>query len=116
MNDAFVAAHGLQSSAVDVNQLPFSAIERVEVLKEGASAIYGTDAIGGVINFILRKNYKGLEAQAFTDVTEAGGGEIGRATITGGWGDLDTQGWNVLVTAAHSENKALRGDQETTNE
>ncbi|TXG01720.1 TonB-dependent receptor domain-containing protein [Massilia arenae] len=111
LNGRRVATHGMKGSAVDLNSIPMAAVERVEVLKDGASAVYGTDAIGGVINFILRKNYKGLEAQAFTDVTEAGGGEIGRATLTGGWGDLDTQGWNVLVTAAHSENKALRGNQ-----
>ncbi|RNF31003.1 TonB-dependent receptor [Massilia aurea] len=111
LNGRRVATHGMKGSAVDLNSIPMAAVERVEVLKDGASAVYGTDAIGGVINFILRKNYKGLEAQAFTDVAEESGGEIGRATLTGGWGDLDTQGWNVLVTAAHSENKALRGDQ-----
>jgi iron complex outermembrane receptor protein len=111
LNGRRVATHGMKGSAVDLNSIPMAAVERVEVLKDGASAVYGTDAIGGVINFILRKNYKGLEAQAFTDVAEASGGEIGRATLTGGWGDLDTQGWNVLATLAHSENKALRGDQ-----
>ena len=111
LNGRRVATHGMKGSAVDLNSIPMAAVERVEVLKDGASAVYGTDAIGGVINFILRKNYKGLEAQAFTDVAEESGGEIGRVSLTGGWGDLDTQGWNVLVTAAHSENKALRGDQ-----
>lgn len=111
LNGRRVATHGMKGSAVDLNSIPMAAVERVEVLKDGASAVYGTDAIGGVINFILRKNYTGLEAQAFADVAEESGGEIGRASLTGGWGDLDTQGWNVLVTAAHSENKALRGDQ-----
>ncbi len=52
---------GSNTSAVDANQLPFAAIERVEVLADGASAIYGSDAIGGVINYILRKDYEGLE-------------------------------------------------------
>ena len=111
LNGRRVATHGMKGSAVDLNSIPFAAVERVEVLKDGASAIYGTDAIGGVINFILKKNYKGLEAQAFTDVTEAGGGNIARASVVGGWGDLDTNGFNVLVTGAHSENKALRGNQ-----
>ncbi|MEW6761278.1 MAG: TonB-dependent receptor [Pseudomonadota bacterium] len=111
LNGRRVATHGMKGSAVDLNSIPMAAVERVEVLKDGASAIYGTDAIGGVINFILRKNYKGLEAQAFTDVAEQSGGEIGRVSITGGWGDLDDNGWNLLVTAAHSQNKALRGDQ-----
>ena len=106
-----IATHGMKGSAVDLNSIPMAAVERVEVLKDGASAIYGTDAIGGVINFILRKNYKGLEAQGFVDVAEQPGAEIGRASLTGGWGDLDTDGWNVLATVAHSENKALRGDQ-----
>ncbi|OON59328.1 TonB-dependent receptor [Massilia sp. KIM] len=111
LNGRRIATHGMKGSAVDLNSIPLAAVERVEVLKDGASAVYGTDAIGGVINFILRKNYKGLEAQSFIDVAEEAGGEIGRASLTGGWGDLETDGWNVLVTAAHSENKALRGDQ-----
>lgn len=111
LNGRRVATHGMKGSAVDLNSIPMAAVERVEVLKDGASAIYGTDAIGGVINFILKKNYRGLETQAFVDVTEAGGSEIGRASVTGGWGDLQTDGWNVLATFAHSQNKALRGDQ-----
>ena len=111
LNGRRIATHGMKGSAVDLNSIPFAAVERVEVLKDGASAIYGTDAIGGVINFILKKNYKGLEAQAFTDVTEAGGGNIQRYSVTGGVGDLQEQGYNLLFTAATSKNKALRGDQ-----
>lgn len=111
LNGRRVATHGMKGSAVDLNSIPMAAVERVEILKDGASAIYGTDAIGGVINFILRKNYQGLEAQAFVDVAQESGGEIGRVSLTGGWGDLDNDGWNVLATVAHSENKALRGDQ-----
>lgn len=111
LNGRRIATHGMKGSAVDLNSIPFAAVERVEVLKDGASAIYGTDAIGGVINFILRKNYKGLEAQAFTDVTEAGGSNISRVSVVGGFGDLQQNGYNVLLTGAHSENKALRGNQ-----
>jgi iron complex outermembrane receptor protein len=111
LNGRRVATHGMKGSAVDLNSIPFAAVERVEVLKDGASAIYGTDAIGGVINFILKKNYQGLEANAFTDVTQQGGGNIARASIVGGWGDLDQNGFNLLVTGSHSENKALRGNQ-----
>ena len=111
LNGRRVAAHGLNGGVVDVQQIPMAAVDRIEVLKDGASATYGTDAIGGVINFILRKNYNGLEAQAFTDVTEAGGGNIHRVKLTGGFGDLDKQGFNLLVGLSHSENKMLRGDQ-----
>ncbi|WP_344706705.1 TonB-dependent receptor domain-containing protein [Sphingomonas swuensis] len=111
LNGRRVAAHGLQGSAVDVNQIPFAALERVEVLKDGASAIYGTDAIGGVINFITRKDYRGLGVQSFVDVTEAGGGNIYRVSGIAGYGDLNTQGFNVMGAVAYSSNRILRGDQ-----
>ena len=111
LNGRRIATHGMKGSAVDLNSIPFAAVERVEVLKDGASAIYGTDAIGGVINFILRKDYSGLEAQVFTDVTEAGGANIKRYQVTGGFGDLDKDGYNVLVAASTTDNKALRGSQ-----
>jgi outer membrane receptor protein involved in Fe transport len=52
---------GTTSDATDVNQIPFNMIDHVEVLKEGAGAIYGSDAIGGVVNFITRKDYQGVE-------------------------------------------------------
>ena len=111
LNGRRVAAHGLQGSAVDVNQIPFAAIERIEVLKDGASAIYGTDAIGGVINFITKKNFQGLALNGFTDVTEAGGGNIYRLSGTVGYGDLDSQGFNIMAAVSHSWNKVLNGNQ-----
>lgn len=111
LNGRRVAAHGLNGGVVDLNSIPMSAVERVEILKDGASALYGTDAIGGVINFILRKNFSGLEAQAFTDITQAGGGDITRFKLVGGFGDLDRDRYNLLIALSHSENKALRGDQ-----
>jgi outer membrane receptor protein involved in Fe transport len=55
---------GITSDATDVNQIPLPLIERVEVLKEGAGAIYGSDAIGGVVNFITRKDVEGVELNA----------------------------------------------------
>src|SRR5687768_7348087 len=58
----FAFAQNLQDSFVDLNSIPIAAIERIEVLKDGASAIYGSDAIAGVVNVILRKDYTGLEA------------------------------------------------------
>ncbi len=109
LNGRRVAAHGLSGSAVDVNQIPFAAIERVEVLKDGASAIYGTDAIGGVINFITKKNFQGFSATGFVDVTEGGGGNIYRLSGVAGYGDLNEQGFNVMGAVSYSWNKALRG-------
>ncbi len=109
LNNRRVAAHGLSGSAVDVNQIPFAAIERVEILKDGASAIYGTDAIGGVINFITKKNFTGLSTTGFVDVTEAGGGNIYRLSGVAGYGDLDDQGFNIMGAVSYSWNKVLRG-------
>ena len=111
LNGRRVAAHGLSGSAVDVNQIPFAAIERVEVLTDGASAIYGTDAIGGVINYITRTDYEGLGVQGFVDIPEAGGGEIYRVSAIAGWGDLDEDGFNIMGAVAYRWNSALRGDQ-----
>lgn len=111
LNGRRVAAHGLNGGAVDINQIPLGAIERIDVLKDGASAIYGTDAIGGVINFITRKNVEGLRLEVFGDKTEAGGGDIFRGSVTGGWGDLDEQGFNIMGTLTYSDHRALRGDQ-----
>src|SRR6202011_2992234 len=53
------------SAAVDLNSIPAAAVERIEVLKDGASAIYGSDAIAGVVNIITRKSYNASEAAVF---------------------------------------------------
>lgn len=111
LNGRRIASHGLQGSAVDVNQIPFSAIERIEVLKEGASAIYGTDAIGGVINFILRKDYQGVGLQGFVDIAEEGDHTIYRTSAIAGYGDLSAQGFNVMGAVSYSDVPELRGDQ-----
>ena len=111
LNGRRVASHGLQGSAVDVNQIPFSAIERVEVLKEGASAIYGSDAIGGVINFILRKDYQGVGVQGFVDVAEEGDHTIYRTSAIAGYGDLRSDGFNIMGAVSFSDVPELRGNQ-----
>jgi iron complex outermembrane receptor protein len=111
LNGRRVSSHGLSGSVVDLNQIPFAAIERVEVLKDGASAIYGTDAVGGVINFILKTNYQGATASAAMDVTEEGGGNIFRYNLLAGYGDLDRDKYNIMTSVSFSDSKVLRGDQ-----
>ena len=111
LNGRRIAMAGLNGGVVDLNSIPMAAVDRVEILKDGASAIYGTDAIGGVINFILRKDFTGISVSAFTDVTEGGGGDITRFSAVGGFGDLAKDGYNVMGSVSHSENEALRGDQ-----
>ncbi|MBZ9611376.1 TonB-dependent receptor [Rheinheimera maricola] len=110
LNGRRVATHGLKGRAVDLNSIPFAALERVEVLRDGASAVYGTDAIGGVINFITKKDYTGAEASAFVDHTEAGGGNIYRTNVLFGTGDINKDGWNVFGTLSYKKNEVLAGN------
>lgn len=109
LNGRRVAAHGIGGGAVDVNQVPFAAIERIEVLKDGASAIYGTDAIGGVINFITKSNFQGVALNGFVDITEAGDSPIYRLSGTVGYGDIDEDGFNVMAAVSKSWNGVLYG-------
>jgi len=116
LNGRRVATHGLKGRAVDLNAIPFAAIDRVEVLRDGASAIYGTDAIGGVINFITRRDYTGVQASMFVDITEAGGGNLYGSNLLFGHGDLDTDGWNAFGTLSIKRNTVLRGhDRDFSN-
>lgn len=75
------------SSAVDIAGIPLSAIERVEVLKDGASAVYGSDAVAGVVNFILRRDFSGTEVSATLGTpTRSGGGKEARVSVLSGFG------------------------------
>ena len=71
-------------SVPDLNSIPISMIDRVEVLRDGASSIYGADAIGGVINFITKKDFQGLQIDANTGASEHGGGDLYSVTGTMG--------------------------------
>jgi iron complex outermembrane recepter protein len=93
---------------VNLAVIPFAAIERVEVLKDGASAVYGSDAIGGVINFILRKDYRGGEVSAyFGNPTRKGGGEQGTVSGAVGFGDLAKDRFNILMSVSYNDQKNL---------
>lgn len=111
LNGRRVAAHGLNGGSVDVNQVPFAALERIEVLKDGASAIYGTDAIGGVINFITRTDFEGLNVNGFYDITEEGDAPLYRASALAGYGDLAEDGFNIMASVSYESRGALRGSQ-----
>lgn len=68
-------AQNITQASVDLNSIPLGAVERVEILKDGASAIYGSDAIAGVINIILKKDYQGQEATISYGATDKGDGK-----------------------------------------
>jgi iron complex outermembrane receptor protein len=100
---------GVNASA-DLNSLPISIIERVEVLKDGASAIYGSDAVGGVVNIITRDEFDGAEASAYTGVTQRGDGFIYEVAMTAG---AKSKKSNVLFSATFNErNEIMAGDRD----
>jgi outer membrane receptor protein involved in Fe transport len=89
---------GTAGNSVDISSIPVAAIERVEILKDGASAIYGSDAIAGVVNFILRTDYQGVDASVTGGApTRSGGGTEQHASFFGGIGDLKTDRYNVTL-------------------
>lgn len=99
-------------SFVDVSLIPVSAIERVEVLTDGASSIYGSDAVGGVVNIILRSDFEGLETaiQAGT-TTEGGGGQFQLSQSAGGrW----TGGHAMLAYDVRLDDEVRAGDRSFT--
>ena len=97
-------------AATNVNNIPLAAIERVEILKDGASAVYGSDAVAGVVNFILQKNFQGYQiGGTYGTPTESGGGQQYQANIVAGWGDRPADGWNLTVSGQWSKNQELMG-------
>jgi iron complex outermembrane receptor protein len=96
LNGRRIANQAFDSSAPDLNLIPFAAIERVEVLRDGASALYGTDAISGVINFITRRDYRGGTITLGVDHPQRSGGGSHSANMGFGIGDLQKDGLNIL--------------------
>ena len=109
LNGRRIATHGASGKSVDLNSIPLGAIARVEILKDGASAIYGTDAIGGVINFILKTNYSGVEASVSTNDTQAGGGATRRASLLAGTGSLEEDRYNIMASLTVDKAQRLNG-------
>jgi iron complex outermembrane receptor protein len=80
---------------VDIASIPFDTIERIEVLKDGASAVYGSDAMAGVVNVILKKRFTGVSVDAEVGSSSKHDGNMVHSSITGGFGDLDADGFNA---------------------
>jgi outer membrane receptor protein involved in Fe transport len=104
-------AQNLNDAFVDLNAIPVSAIERIEVLKDGASAIYGSDAIAGVINVILRKDFQGVEVAASVGDSKDGGAGETRASIAAGYGDLAKNRFNVMMTLDYYKRDKLNSQE-----
>ena len=104
-------------SDVNVNAIPLGAIERVEVLTDGASGVYGSDAIAGVVNFIMRKDYKGFEISAETGTpTRSGGGKNNKVGVVAGFGDYNKSGWSATISGSmEKETNLLGADRDFAN-
>ncbi|MDD1453199.1 TonB-dependent receptor [Sphingomonas sp. H160509] len=120
VSSTLILIDGLRSSAfpinddghnsyTDLNSIPFSAVERVEVLKDGASSTYGADAIGGVVNVILKKHFTGVTGTAEGGISEKGYGSRYRANMTAGIGDYNTQGFNFYVNGEYQRDGRISG-------
>ena len=99
------------SSGVDLNNIPAAAIQRVEVLKDGASAVYGTDAIGGVVNFITRKDFRGGDISIYYGDSQQGGAGKKAVTLSGGVGDLARDRFNIFGVLDFQNLDGLRSNQ-----
>lgn len=115
LNGQRIANSATGAEAPDINMIPFSAIDRVEVLRDGASSLYGTDAIGGVINFITRNNFTGGTVGVGYDEPEKSGGTTKSANFGYGFGDLGKDGWNVFGTVSFKKRDFINGDQRDFN-
>ncbi len=113
LNGRRIAPYGVgftgDSVSVDVGSIPLAMIDRVEVLKDGASAIYGSDAVAGVVNFILRRDYVGGELQVDAGDTQHGGAASKRAALT--FGFADGKRFNLMLSGALQRDDALIGSE-----
>jgi len=111
LNGRRVAPYGLaddgQKVFADLNIIPAEAVERVEILKDGASAIYGSDAIAGVVNVILRKDYVGTTVRASQGLSNESDGGDTRLAVTHGVGDLEKDRYNFLFSAEYGKKREV---------
>jgi len=98
-------------SSADLNSIPFAAIDRIEVLREGASSVYGADAIAGVINFITKREMTGGQINLNGSKAQKAGGNSYSADVAYGLGNLSTDGYNLLGTLSFSKQNELRALQ-----
>jgi iron complex outermembrane receptor protein len=96
-----------QRQFVDIDSLPMAIVDRVEVLKDGASATYGSDAIAGVVNVILKKTFTGVDVSATAGSTDRGDGLSQRFAATFGTGSLDGDGHNFYVSLEGRHQQAI---------
>jgi iron complex outermembrane receptor protein len=111
LNGRRLAPQG-SGSAVNLQAIPMSAVERIEVLTDGASSLYGSDAIAGVVNFILKRNQQGGDITAnYSTPTESRAGDSKYVSGSYGFGDLETKGYNVLAAFRHDQQSQMKSTE-----
>ena len=97
---------------VDLNTIPLDVVDHIDIVKDGASATYGADAIAGVVNIILKDSFQGTAAEAEVGDSQHGGGFMTRATTTLGYGDFSTDKFNVYVNLEYENDQQIKvGDR-----
>ncbi|MBN7799021.1 TonB-dependent receptor [Parahaliea mediterranea] len=104
INGRRVANDGLAGESVDLNSIPPAAVERIEILKDSASAIYGSDAIAGVVNVIMKQDFRGLLAETYYGETERGDLETRTNTLQYGTG---LPNGSLFLSASHYEQEPI---------
>jgi iron complex outermembrane receptor protein len=117
LNGRRMAPYGLaddgQKVFTDLSTIPMEAVERIEVLKDGASSIYGSDAIAGVVNIILRKDFTGVVAKASYGTSRYHDGTQKKVTLTAGAGDLNTDKFNIFFNLeAYNQDEIRYSDRD----
>lgn len=97
------------NNTVDTNLIPQALIQRVEVVTGGASAAYGSDAVSGVVNFILDKSFTGIKADVSSGITQRGDGAEYRGSLTFGTGFADGRG-HLTLNGEYYDSKIVKGD------
>ena len=111
LNGRRLAVYGLaddgKNSFVDLNQIPMDIVDRIDILKSGASAVYGSDAVAGVVNIITRQQFTGGAISAQGGITSKSDGTNARGSLTLGTGDLTKDRYNMFVTFDAQGQKAI---------
>ena len=97
------------NGSVDLNSIPASVIDRIEVLKDGASAVYGSDAVGGVVNIITRTGVEGLEVDIYEGT--AGAGDGGARDVSVSYGVTGEKGHILFSASYHDREPVWTGDR-----
>ena len=100
-------------SSFDLNVLPQSIVQRVDILKTGASSIYGSDAVAGVVNLITKTDFNGLQIDGFANVPTKAGGEVFSGSVL--WGKANDRGHIMVALDYYKQNELARGDRSYLN-